>query len=524
VSEARRSSNTNPAASRNENTCAGNCRRRADRVSIARPINREGGRFDSLNGLASQYHLREQIDQVALKSELDPSTDADGTDLKNQYRQTMFRRLIVATVLLTIASYQTALNFFQASHALVLTRALAQTAPAPASGFNPAYKLSLPQPVQDKNFYLLSLFQRTPDVRKLLSQSSGLRFLANQRVSALKKAASCNNVDCFDELMRFNGPTIEAVTTELLKLANQPEFKRLVNKDLRPSGVFVKYSQQANELMLAAAWRDAAAGLNRLLDVYCLGKDPRYPAIDKVSFDVSTTGYADQLKAKSAEIKFSNDPLFFEPTLSFAMKLLEINRRDEAARYEPLEQGENKAALQNLRNIKWSDYPYPFILVLGSGGLDLNTRISRIGAQRTDVAAQLFLQHKAPLIIVSGGHVHPMQTPFCEAIEMKKYLIEKYKISEASILVEPYARHTTTNFRNGARLAFRYRLPTDRAALVTSSEDHIASVTKEEFRTRNLNELGYFPMEFIKRISPVEAEFKPSVASLFFDATDPLDP
>jgi hypothetical protein len=116
-----------------------------------------------------------------------------------------------------------------------------------------------------------------------------------------------------------------------------------------------------------------------------------------------------------------------------------------------------------------------------------------------------------------------MQTPYCEAIEMKKYLIAKYKIPETSILVEPYARHTTTNFRNAARLAFRYRIPAA-LALVTSSEDHIAAVTRDEFRTRNLNELGYFPVEFIRRISAVEAEFKPSVVSLFFDANDPLDP
>ena len=433
----------------------------------------------------------------------------------------MKRRLIVATVLLTIAAHQTALNFgFQVPRAPGKAKAFV----VQASGFDPAYKLSLPQPVQDKNFYLLSLFQRTRGVRKLLSQSSGLRSLASQRVAALNKAASCNNVRCFDELMRFNGPTIDAVATELTKLASQPEFKRLINKDLRPSGVFVKYAEYPDESMLAAVWRDAAAGLNRILNVYCLGKDPRYPAIDKVSFDVSAQSYTDLIKTKIAATKLSNDPLFFEPTLNFALTLLEINRRDEAARYEPLEQGENKAALQNLKKIKWSDYPYPFILVLGSGGLDLKTRISRIGALRTDVAAQLFSQHKAPLIIVSGGHVHPMQTPFCEAIEMKKYLMEKYKISETSILVEPYARHTTTNFRNGARLAFRYRLPTDRTALVTSSEDHITSVTKEEFRARNLNELGYFPIEFIKRISPVEAEFKPSIASLFFDANDPLDP
>ena len=150
--------------------------------------------------------------------------------------------------------------------------------------------------------------------------------------------------------------------------------------------------------------------------------------------------------------------------------------------------------------------------------------MSPLGAKRADVGAELFLQHKAPLIILSGGHVHPIQTPYCEAIEMKKYLMEKYKIPETSILTDPYARHTTTNFRNAARLAFRYRLPTNGTALVTSSESHITSSTSEEFRTRCLNELGYFPMEFIKRISPVEAEFKPSIASLFFDANDPLDP
>jgi len=134
---------------------------------------------------------------------------------------------------------------------------------------------------------------------------------------------------------------------------------------------------------------------------------------------------------------------------------LEVNRRDEAGRYEPLEAGENKAAVANLSNIKWSDYPYSFILVLGSGPSD-SAPLSAVAAKRADVAAELFLNHKAPLIIMSGGHVHPMQTPFCEAIEMKKYVMGKFKIPETSILIEPHARHTTTNFRNGARLAFRF--------------------------------------------------------------------
>jgi hypothetical protein len=436
----------------------------------------------------------------------------------------ILRKLILSLVLITNALAQNA-PLSSSSFRGPKTRtsvAFAQPAARDSSGFDSAYHLSLAKPVQDKNFYLLSLFQRSQAVRKLISRNKTLSELAKDKTLALKKASSCDNMSCLDELMRFSPQNIDAVAAELQIFSKAPQFRRLARNDLRPSGVFIKYNEQPDEQMLVAAWKDAAAGLNRILSIYGLGKDPRYKDIDKVSFDVSSEVYRNLVKAKLAEIRFSNTPLFFEPTLRVALGLLEINRRDEAGRYEPLELGENKAPVRNLRNIKWSDYAYSFILVLGSGPSD-STRLSPIGAQRTDVAAQLFLQKKAPLIIVSGGHVHPMQTPYCEAIEMKKYLIEKYKIPETSILVEPYARHTTTNFRDAARLAFRYHIPTA-LALVTSSEDHIASVTRDEFRTRNLNELGYFPVEFIKRISSVEAEFKPSIVSLFFDANDPLDP
>ena len=107
---------------------------------------------------------------------------------------------------------------------------------------------------------------------------------------------------------------------------------------------------------------------------------------------------------------------------------------------------------------------------------------------------------------------------------MKKYVMEKFRIPAENILIDPFARHTTTNFRNAARLAFRYGVPADRTALVTSSEAHIEIVTKEGFRIRCLTELGYFPLESISWVSPIAAEFKPSVNSLFLDANDPLDP
>ena len=439
----------------------------------------------------------------------------------------MLRHLILSFVLLTNTSFaqNPLLNSsgFDSTHNPLTNASFAQNEVLNSSGFDSTYKLTLRNAVQDKNFYLLSLFQRHPEIRKLLRENKALKKLSDDKLQALRMAANCNDVGCFDRLFRFSGPTIEKVATKLRALGKHPEFKKLVMKDLRPSGAFIKYSRQSDSEMLIAAWKDAANGMNRLLRIYCLGKDPFYKDIDKVSFDVSSEEYRKLLKVKIAEIKLSKESLFFEPTLNFTLKLLEANRRDEAGRYEPLEEGENKACLQDMKKIRWNDYPYSVILVLGSGPQD-SARLSRIGSKRADQAAQLFLQHKAPLIILSGGHVHPMQTPFNEAIEMKKYVMEKFKIPASSILIDPYARHTTTNFRNAARLVFRYGIPTDLKALVTSSEDHIALTTKEGFRIRCSTELGYFPTEFITRISPVVAEFKPSVASLFFDANDPLDP
>jgi hypothetical protein len=436
----------------------------------------------------------------------------------------MFRHLILFLVLLTNAfAPGAALNGGNRSYLLSSPSAFSQQAATASSDFDSRYKLSLPKPVQDKNFFLLSLFQRNRQVRELLRKNKVLREVSNEKLLALGEAESCSEVSCFDDRLRLRAATIEVVAAELEVLARTPQFKALAKNDLRPSGVFAIYRQLSDAQLLVAAWRDAANGMNRILSVYGLGTDPTYKDIDRVSFDVSKKDYSELLRAKIKEIRVLRQSLFFEPTLEFALKLLAVNRRDEAGRYEPLDAGENKAAVANLKNIKWSDYQYSFILVLGSGPGN-SAPLSPVAAKRADVAAQLFLDHKAPLIIMSGGHVHPIHTPYCEAIEMKKYVMEKFKIPETSILIEPHARHTTTNFRNAARMAFRFHLPADMKALVTSSADHIEYTVGDVFRTRCLKEFGYFPVESIRRVSPTEAEFKPSTDSLFFDSNDPLDP
>src|SRR5437763_16009503 len=109
--------------------------------------------------------------------------------------------------------------------------------------------------VQDKNFYLLSLFQRHPDVRKLLTRNHALKQLANDKLQALSMAANCHDVGCFDQLLRLSGPTIDMVSTELEGLAKRPELK-MRERDMRRSGAFIKYSHQSDTEMLIAAWQD----------------------------------------------------------------------------------------------------------------------------------------------------------------------------------------------------------------------------------------------------------------------------
>src|SRR5437868_6029055 len=181
----------------------------------------------------------------------------------------MLRHLLLALVLLTNTS-------FAQNPALYASRfAFAQTAPLDSSGFDRTYQLTFRNAVQDKNFYLLSLFQRHAEVRKLLNENKVLKKLSDDKLQALRLAANCNDVRCFDQLFRFSAPNIEVVATELAGLAKRPEFKTLAI-DMRRSGAFIKYNHQSDPEMLIAAWKDAANGLNRLLSIYCLGNDPTY--------------------------------------------------------------------------------------------------------------------------------------------------------------------------------------------------------------------------------------------------------
>ncbi len=326
--------------------------------------------------------------------------------------------------------------------------------------------LPLHSAVQDKNFYLLSLLERTPQVAKVVYKDPGLASIFNDRFKAVKKAeVDCrDNAGCTVNAALLTPDEIEQAQMSLEQLYDKNKALRdLVAGPIRQSGLFALYRNEDDRALLVHAWKDAAQGINRILEVYGKGVKPHYYLIDSASFDLNSVEYRDRLHRLVESLP--NEKLFFLPSLRLALMLLELNRRDEAGRFEPMEQGENKSTIAHISGIHWSDYPYTAILALGWGPEDPNIPISLEGKTITLRAAELFRQGKAPLVIVSGGFVHPSQTRYAEAIEMRRLLIDEYRIPANAILIDPHARHTTTNFRNADRLIYRYGIPIDRPVL-----------------------------------------------------------
>ena len=143
---------------------------------------------------------------------------------------------------------------------------------------------------------------------------------------------------------------------------------------------------------------------------------------------------------------------------------------------------------------------------------------------RCGLVAERYHAGFAPLIITSGGHVHPDRTPYSEAIEMKKYLMETYSIPEEAILVDPHARHTTTNLRNGSRLILRYGIPPERPVLVVTDLFQSLYIQGAMLAERCMNELGYHPFRVVESLGHTDTCMMLDPTSLHQDPRDPLDP
>lgn len=108
-------------------------------------------------------------------------------------------------------------------------------------------------------------------------------------------------------------------------------------------------------------------------------------------------------------------------------------------------------------------------------------------ARRLARAAEALAAGLATTVIVSGGAVH---SPDNEALLMRQWLLE-HGVDGGQILVEPCARHTTTNLRNAGRIVLA--AGASEALVVTSGDQlyYLAHPWRSSFHLRCLVQLGY---------------------------------
>lgn len=229
----------------------------------------------------------------------------------------------------------------------------------------------------------------------------------------------------------------------------------------------------------------------------------------------------------AVEVQSIADRAASEPFAFALITLIEeglvLADRLEPVRYEPLEE-ENAAAIEALFDVDWDAFPFVAIVVPGQGPTDATTALNPAGRARADLGYDRWAAGLAPVIVLSGGHVHPDRTTFSEAVEMRRYLVSERDVPASAILIDPYARHTTTNLRDVSRVLARAGVPMDRPVLITTDLFQSTYISSGGFAARCEEELGYRPFEQMARLSSQDLCFAASRESLTLAASDPLDP
>jgi len=267
-------------------------------------------------------------------------------------------------------------------------------------------------------------------------------------------------------------------------------------------------------------------GLNAILQIYGFGNQSRYPKIDGPVEKAGTPDFKALVEdaITLAESGKSDPALSLDPSIPLAIALIDVNERPDAVAFEPLDQAHNAAALARSRGIDWKRYKYTAIIIPGVGPENPAIPLSARGKLHLQLAASRFADGDVAFIIVSGAAVHPRGSHFVEAVEMRKALIERFHIPADRIVIEPYARHTTTNLRNATRRLVALGAPISQPALIVANAEQSRYIESPEFAARNPAELGYQPGSVGPRLSPYALEFRPSLRSLRVDPWDPLDP
>lgn len=400
--------------------------------------------------------------------------------------------------------------------------------PATAGAQDPAgYAVPFADTLETRVFPLFAMMRSADGWAPALRGDPVLRTLALERASRVPRTICAPSPQCLADAWVWTDADIAMVETRLrLLLRDRRLAQALVAAQMRPSGRFARNATLADAELVATAWAETAAAINRVIVVYAKGVPPLYPKIDTMIFDIAAPEFATVLSAHgvASAALVRDDALFFDISLRYAVGLLQMNERTDAGSYRPLLGGANAAALRAIGRTDWKKQRYTALLVFGHGPEDAESRTGVMGHIRMRIAAELFARGLAPFIIVSGGNVHPNRTPFNEAFEMKRLLIEQHGIPADRILIEPHARHTTTNLRNVARLLLAAGFPANRPALIVSDDRTIRYIGSTELAQRNVREMGVQPGSIAPGPNMFSLEFTPAPIAFHVEAADPLDP
>lgn len=380
--------------------------------------------------------------------------------------------------------------------------------------------------VAQRNFPLCTHIEKNSKVYSILLSDTVLSGFENARREKFNDAGT--EEDAVRAIL-LSSQEIEEIGNRLAALVPEKPLANLC-KELREEGQYCIYNELPDVDFIRAAWEQDAGGINYILKVYALGARPRYkidapdPNLENVPFYKDAMAKIVRPAIRENALSQTGAQLFFSLPLNIALAYLDINNRYESSDYMPMGKGVNALSYKEARKTNWKKYPYSAILVLGSGPQVDGEAISCKGRVRCAYAAQIYKEGLAPFIIVSGGRVYPLMTRFTEAVEMKRYLMEICGIPEKAIIVDPHARHTTTNIRNAVRIMLDNGFPLDKPAIMTSTGEQLDYVQSGEFEDRCQKLMLMMPYRPGSRLDNRKLEFWPLPCASQVNPLDPLDP
>lgn len=401
-------------------------------------------------------------------------------------------------------------------------------------GFDSTYvPFSTDNKLQDKLFYLLTVIQKSD--YQAINEQPEFKTLRERYISLFAEVSKSTSLSkTVRQKFLISKAESETLKRGFVRAYNSDALMRnIVKKELLPSGNWeMYYAGTADTTFLKLVVVQTVAAIDTIINQYLVGTKSQYPedgpSDNNGPKNLYTSDYTRQFIGVLNNIDKNSTTVLNLP-IATALSLLTMNNRDEAVRFEPLATEENKAVIENLKNIVWNNYTYASLIVPGdspnSEGDAIN--LSESAKKHVQYAVDAYHGGLAPVIIISGANVYPYYPPtqYFEAVEMKKYMMQTYLIPENVILVDPYARHTTTNLRNAARLIIRLGIPRYKKSLIVTTKSQNDIIVAPSFTSRCNLELGYMPGKLGERIADVRLEFTANNFSvLTLNSKDPLDP